>query len=56
MFSNASLWLYPIMIKENLRVWVYSGDVDANVPIDGTLAWLDRLREDAGLPVIDPWR
>lgn len=56
MFSNASYWLYPILIKENLRIWVYSGDVDANVPITGTLRWLDMLREEAGLPVLDPWR
>ncbi len=56
MFANASYWLYPILIKENLRIWIYSGDVDANVPITGTLRWLDLLREEAGLPVLDPWR
>jgi serine carboxypeptidase-like clade 2 len=56
MNSNASFWIYPILIRENLRVWVYSGDVDANVPITGTLMWLLRLKEDHGIPVIEPWR
>ena len=40
MNSNASYWIYPILLKEKLRVWVYSGDVDADVPITGTLQWL----------------
>lgn len=45
MFSNASFWLYPKLMKEKLRIWVYSGDVDADVPIPGTLHWLTKLRE-----------
>jgi serine carboxypeptidase-like clade 2 len=56
MFANASYWLYPIMMKEKIRIWVYSGDVDADVPITGTLRWLDMLREEQGLPIVDPWR
>ena len=44
MFPNASFWLYPILIKEKLRIWVYSGDVDANLPITGTVNWIVRLR------------
>lgn len=56
MFANASYWIYPIMMKEKLRVWVYSGDVDADVPITGTLRWIQKLREELGLPVIEPWR
>lgn len=43
-FANASYWIYPIMIKEGLRVWVYSGDVDADVPITGTLAWISMFK------------
>lgn len=43
-FENGSIWIYPILIKEGLRVWVYSGDVDADVPITGTLAWLQMFR------------
>ena len=56
MFENASYWIYPIMMKEKIRVWVYSGDVDADVPITGTLTWIERFREEQGLPIIDPWR
>jgi len=55
-FANGSIWIYPIMMKEGLRLWVYSGDVDADVPITGTLAWLDLYREEHGLPIIEPWR
>ena len=39
-FANASIWIYPLLMKEQLRLWVYSGDVDADVPITGTLVWL----------------
>lgn len=55
-FPNASIWIYPLMMKEGLRVWVYSGDVDADVPITGTLAWLQMFREEQGLTVTEPWR
>ena len=33
MFANASYWIYPHLLKSGLRLWVYSGDVDADVPI-----------------------
>ena len=33
----ASYDIYPNLIKAGIRIWVYSGDVDANVPIVGTL-------------------
>ena len=56
MFSNASFWIYPILIKEKLRVWVFEGDVDNSVPITGTYTWIQRLREEAGLPIEDQWR
>jgi len=56
MFANASEWIYPELIKAGLRIMIYSGDVDADVPITGTLKWIDRLKEEAGLPVLEPWR
>lgn len=56
MFSNATYWLYPILLKENLKIWVFSGDVDADVPITGTVRWLEKLRDEFSLPVMEPWR
>jgi len=44
MNKNASYWIYPILHKEQIKVWIYSGDVDANVPIIGTLNWINRMR------------
>ena len=44
-FPNASYWIYPLLMKEKLKIWVYSGDIDADVPITGTKYWLERLRE-----------
>ena len=32
--------LYKELIKQKLRIWVVSGDHDADVPITGTLTWL----------------
>ena len=29
---KGSIWAYPPLIKEGLRIWVYSGDVDSVVP------------------------
>lgn len=31
-------------MKAGYRIWVYSGDVDADVPITGTIKWLHELR------------
>lgn len=56
MDPQASQWIYPILIKAGLKVWVYSGDVDANVPIVGTLRWIDLMKDIEGLPVVQPWR
>ena len=44
MFENASYWLYPSLLKEKLKIWIFSGDVDADVPIPGTIKWLMRLK------------
>lgn len=37
---DGSYHLYPNLIKNNLKIWIYSGDVDGNVPIPGTLNWI----------------
>ena len=54
--ENASLPLYPGLIKSGIRIWIYSGDVDANVPIVGTLRWLHLFKDLQGLFVLEPWR
>jgi serine carboxypeptidase-like clade 2 len=56
MNSSASYGLYPILIKAGLRIWIYSGDVDANVPIVGTLRWIELMKDVNGIPVVEPWR
>lgn len=56
MHPDASEWIYPILIKAGLRVWVYSGDNDANVPITGTLRWIELMKDVQGYPIIEPWR
>jgi serine carboxypeptidase-like clade 2 len=55
-FANASIWIYPILMRAGLRVWVYSGDVDADVPITGTMSWRTSFKEEQRLAVIEPWR
>ena len=49
--ENQSYWFYPLLMKEKLKIWVYSGDLDADVSITETLTWLKRYREDYNLPV-----
>ena len=56
MNESASEWIYPILIKENIKVMIYSGDVDANVPITGTVRWINLLKDLQGWPVVEPWR
>jgi carboxypeptidase C (cathepsin A) len=56
MFENASYWLYPVLMKEQLRIWITEGDVDNSVPITGTIAWLTRLRDEFGIPMEEQWR
>lgn len=55
-FANASYWIYPILIKAGLRIWITEGDVDNSVPITGTMTWLNRMKTEFGLPVVDQWR
>lgn len=56
MFANASYWIYPLLFKAKLRVWIYEGDVDCSVPITGTTRWIIHLKEENGLAVEEPWR
>ena len=39
-----------------MRIWIYSGDVDANVPITGTIKWLHKLKAEQELSEVEEWR
>lgn len=53
---NASYMYYPSLIAAGLRIWIYSGDTDAAVPITGTTTWLSMLQNQLKKPEITPWR
>eukprot|EP01113_Clastostelium_recurvatum_P033843 TRINITY_DN4522_c0_g1_i1.p1 TRINITY_DN4522_c0_g1~~TRINITY_DN4522_c0_g1_i1.p1 ORF type:complete len:469 (+),score=81.52 TRINITY_DN4522_c0_g1_i1:37-1407(+) len=44
--------VYQYLIKAGIHMLVYTGDVDAIVPVTGTRMWIDTL----SLPVVDSWR
>jgi len=43
--GNNSYYLMPDLIKNNLRIWVYSGDLDSKVPILSTKKWVRELKD-----------
>ncbi|XP_024518303.1 serine carboxypeptidase II-1 isoform X3 [Selaginella moellendorffii] len=43
--------IYKELIKAGLRIWVYSGDEDAMVPVTGTRYWIRSLK----LPIVNRW-
>jgi len=56
-YSDVEASVIPLYQKfiakyPNLQILVYSGDVDAIVPVTGTRAWLRSLH----LPISKPWR
>jgi serine carboxypeptidase-like clade II len=53
---NASYYLYPSLVAAGLRIWIYSGDTDAAVPITGTTTWLQMLKEQLKKTETTPWR
>ena len=44
--------VYEALLKTNLRMLVFSGDVDAIVPVVGSRRWVTSL----GLPTVVTWR
>ena len=50
--DKGSIWAYPTLIKEGLRILVYSGDTDAIVPFNGNQKWIENLK----LEIEKPWR
>lgn len=51
-----SFHLLPELIKNKLRIWVFSGDLDSYIPITGTRRWVDELRHTLEMPVKRIWR
>ncbi|CAE7921766.1 SCPL34 [Symbiodinium sp. KB8] len=49
---TSMLPVYEYLMSQNLKLLVYSGDVDAIVPITGTRTWIDALN----LQTAEPWR
>ncbi|KAM3127526.1 hypothetical protein pb186bvf_020358 [Paramecium bursaria] len=54
--SRGSYYLYPELIKAGLKILIFSGDVDAQVPITGTIGWIDRLQREYKLTTLEQWR
>ncbi|KAE8705937.1 Serine carboxypeptidase-like 29 [Hibiscus syriacus] len=44
--------VYHELIQEGLRIWIFSGDTDAVIPITSTRYSIDALK----LPTVSPWR
>jgi len=51
-FKRGSLYLYPKLIISKLKIFIFSGDADGAVPINGTLAWINNLN----LPLVSEWK
>lgn len=45
MEKDASYGLLADLAKSGLRIFYYSGDLDAIVPITGTIYWFDLFRK-----------
>jgi serine carboxypeptidase-like clade II len=56
MEREASYGYLPELVKSGLRIFYYSGDLDAIVPITGTIHWFDEFRTQFGHAVKRSWR
>ncbi len=50
--AKGSLYLYPQLIEQGLKIWFFSGDTDAAVSFNGSERWIQKLN----LVVVDPWK
>ena len=50
--DEGSIWTFKTLMKEGLRILIYSGDSDAVVPYNGNQLWIRDLK----LETIEPWR
>lgn len=56
MEPKASYSTLPVLVKAGLRIFYFSGDQDAIVPITGTLYWFNKYRTDYGMATKKSWR
>ena len=50
--DKGSIWAYPTLLEEGIRILIYSGDTDVVVPFNGNQAWIKNLN----LEIEKPWR
>lgn len=50
--NEASMWIYPILKANNIKLLFYSGDTDGAVPTYGTKRWIKELN----WPIMNEWR
>lgn len=50
--GKGSIWTYPTLLEEGIRILVYSGDTDVIVPFNGNQAWISNLQ----LEIEEPWK
>lgn len=53
---RGSYYLYPKLMSNGIRILSFSGDVDAVVPITGTLYWIEKLQNEFHIPTLENWR
>lgn len=50
--NEASMWIYPILKANGIKLMFYSGDTDGAVPTFGTKRWIKELN----WPIKEEWR
>ena len=50
--DKGSIWAYPTLLREGIRILIFSGDTDAIVPFNGNQKWIKKL----GLEIEKPWK
>jgi len=51
-----SIQFYPDLLASGLKILVYSGDTDSAVPVTGTRAWINDLKQKQNLTETEEWR
>jgi serine carboxypeptidase-like clade II len=54
--SKATYETLPILVKAGLKIFYFTGDQDAIVPITGTIYWFDKYRKEKDVAIKRSWR